>query len=171
MRIVDLRATTVAVPLEAPLRHAKRLPLGPFRSHHRRNRNRHRVDRARRNGRRRRIRRSRHPRPEDVSRGSRSRAARGDAVSARQSHRIALQQPHADGRRHRVRLSRSAGTGVGRPRVRHSRRPRPRPRDLCVVSVLPIRRAAGAGTIRTSRSGRRLCARDESDARVYHVTK
>ena len=137
----------------------QRLPLGPLRPHHRRGRDRQRTDRARRNGRRRRIGRGRHPRVEGVSRRPRSRAARGDAVSARESDRVALQQPHADGRRHRVRLPRSARAVVGRARVRHSRRPRPRPRDVRVVSVLSIRRTERRGHDPHGRSARRSRAR------------
>ena len=98
MKITDLRATTVAVPLEAPLRHANGCHWGRF------VRTIVEVEtdtgliglgemggggesavagiRA----------------LEVVSRRSRSRAARGDAVPARESDRVALQQPHADGR-------------------------------------------------------------------------
>ena len=64
MRIRDIRATTVTVPLEAPLAPRQWLPLGPLRAHHRRSRDRQRPDRPGRNGRRRRIGRSRVPRHE-----------------------------------------------------------------------------------------------------------
>ena len=138
MKITDVRATTVTVPLEAPLRHANGCHWGRFvrtivevetdngliglgemggggesavaaiAAH------------------------------EGVSAGTRPGASRRDAVSAGESNCVALQQPHTDRRGHRVRVPRSARAVVGRARLRHSRRPRPRPCDVCVVPVFSV---------------------------------
>ena len=69
LAIADIRATTVAVPLEAPLRHAMRCALGPLRAHHRRGRRRRGALRLGRAGRRRRIRRSGGPRAAALPQG------------------------------------------------------------------------------------------------------
>ena len=99
MKITDIRATTVTVPLEAPLRHANGCHWGRF--------VRTIVEVETDNGM---IglgemggggesAEAGVPRDEAVSGRSRPRAARRDAVPDRQPDRIALQQPHTDPRR------------------------------------------------------------------------
>ncbi len=114
VRIADIRATTVTVPLEAPLRHANGCHWGRFVRTIVEVETDNGIDRPGRNGRRRRIGRSRLPRHEGVSGRPRSRAARRDALPHRQSHRVALQQPHAGAGRARIRLPRHSRPGVGR---------------------------------------------------------
>ena len=150
MKITDIKATTVTVPLEA--RSARqRVPLGTICPHDRRGRNGRGHHRPRRNGRRRRIGRGGVPGDEVLSSRPRSGESRGDAIQDRQPDRLALQQPHADPRRARIRLPRHTRAEMGRSGLRYTRRQasdrKCRSHRIC-FSAMRIRRPARA------RSGR-----------------
>ena len=149
MKITDIRATTVTVPLEAPLRHANGCHWGRFvRTIVEVETDTGLIGLGEMGGGGESAEAGVHG-DEVVSRRPRPGAARGDALPAREPDRVALQQPHADPRRARVRLPRHPRPGVGRAGLRHPRR---RVRDrVPFASYLFFRYAAadGKGTVRT----------------------
>ena len=151
MKIIDIRATPVTVPLEAPLRHANGCHWGRF------VRTIVEVETdegliglgemgggGESGGR-------GFQWPQAVSHRTRSGASRRDAVPHRQSDGVALQQPHADARGAGVCLSRHSRTEVGRAGLRHSRRTGCaitfRSRRICFFAIRTPR--DGSGEVRT----------------------
>ena len=170
MQIGDIRATTVTVPLEAPLRHANGCHWGRFVRTIVEVETDNGLDRAGRNGRRRRIGRSRFPRHEAISGGPRSGAPGGDALPHRQSHGVALQQPHPGAGRAGIRLPRYSGPGLGRAGLGDSGRPPARPRAVSpptAFSAIRIR-ARGAGEVRTIDQVVANVRAPEAALRVHH---
>ena len=147
MRIADIRATTVTVPLEAPLRHANGCHWGRF------------------------VRTIVEVETDNGLIGLGEMGGGGESAEAvframksylvghdparieemrflhREPHRIALQQPDADTRRAGVCVPGHIGAGLGCSGLRHSRRQVARPRavrDVSVSSVIRIPRPAKA---------------------------
>ena len=144
MKITDIRATTVTVPLEAPLRHANGCHWGRF------------------------VRTIVEVETDTGLIGLGEMGGGGESAvgvvqalkpylvgrdpARLEEMRFLIANPTASlynnrtqvRRRARVRLPRPARPGVGRAGLRHSRRPRPRPRAVRVVPVLPLRRRATA---------------------------
>ena len=145
MKITDLRATTVAVPLQAPLRHANGCHWGRF------------------------VRTIVEVETDTGLVGLGEMGGGGESavagIRALKSYlvgrdparleemRFLLANPTASlynnrtqmAGRDRICVPRSARAGVGRARLRDPRRPRPRSCDVRVVSFLSIRRSAWSG--------------------------
>ena len=158
MKITDIRATTVTVPLEAPLRHANGCHWGRFVRTIVEVETDEGPDRPRRDGRRRRIGRGvfRAMKPylvgHDPARLEEMRFMIANPTG------VALQQPHAGPGGARVRLPRHPRAEVGRAGLRHSRRQVARSRAVRVVPVLPLSPNA--------KDGRAKCARSSSSSRT-----
>ena len=161
MKISDIRATSVTVPLEAPLRHANGCHWGRF------------------------VRtivevetdeglvglgemggggesaEAMFLRAEGVPRRPRPGAARADAVPHRQPDGLALQQPHAGPGRARVRLPGHPRPEVGRAGLRDPGGSPARPRTVRLVPVLPLPESGRGGRGADGRAARRPGARAE----------
>ena len=138
MKITDIRATTVTVPLEAPLRHANGCHWGRFvRTIVEVETDNGLIGLGEMGG--------GGESAEAVFRamkaylaGPRSRASRGNALPDREPDGVALQQPHTSPRRPRVRLPRHPWPSLERSRLRHPGRPPPRPCPVCVLLLFPL---------------------------------